>query len=64
MKKNVILALVICIAFVIVITIGLSSSVTQENNQPQTNEKIPAPSVSEGKSIILKLDDSVSTSTP
>jgi len=64
MKKNIILALVIGIAFVLIITVGLSGSVPQENNQPQTSEKIPIPSVPEGKSFTLKLDDSVTTSNP
>lgn len=62
MKKNTKLALIIGVISIIVILVGLVGSVTL-NNQPQTNE-VPIPSVSEGKSFILKLDDSISASTP
>ena len=62
MKKNTKLALIIGVISIIVILVGLVGSATL-NNQPQTNE-VPIPSVSEGKSFILKLDDSISASTP
>lgn len=62
MKKNTKLALIISAISIIAILVGLSGSVTL-NSQPQTSE-VPTPSVPEGKSFVLKLDDSVSASTP
>lgn len=64
MKKNVTLALIIGVVSIIIIVVGLAGSTTPVNNQPQTSEKIPVQSVPEGKSFTLKLDDSVTASTP
>ena len=64
MKKNMKLALIIGVISIIVIIIGLAGSTTPLNNQPQISEEVPIPSVSEGKSFTLKLDDSVSTTSP
>ena len=64
MKKNTKLALIISIISIIVIVVGLAGSASPLNNQPQTSEEVPIPSVPEGKSFTLKLDDSVSASTP
>ena len=64
MKKNTKLALIISIISIIVIVVGLDVSASPLNNQPQTSEEVPIPSVPEGKSFTLKLDDSVSASTP
>ncbi len=65
MKKNITLALIIGIVSIIIIVVGLAESQNPVNNQPQISEKeIPVQSVPEGKSFTLKLDDSVSTSTP
>ena len=66
MKKNMKLALIIgVISIIIIVVVGLVGSITPVNNQPQTSEKeIPVQSVPEGKSFVLKLDDSVSTTSP
>lgn len=64
MKKNITLAVIIGIISIIIIAVGLAVSSDSVNNQPQTSEEIPVQSVPEGKSFTLKLDDSVSTSTP
>lgn len=61
MKKNITLAVIIGIVSIIII-IGLAVSTTPVNNQPQTS--VPVQPEPEGKSFTLKLDDSVSTSTP
>ena len=58
------LALIIGVISIIVIVAGLAGSSAPFNNQPQTSEEIPIPSAPEGKSFILKLDDSVSTTSP
>jgi hypothetical protein len=62
MKKNITLAVIIGIVSIIIIVVGLAVSSDSVNNQPQTS--VPVQPVSEGKSFTLKLDDSVSTSTP
>ena len=64
MKKNMKLALIIGVISIIVIIIGLAGSTAPLNNQPQISEEVPIPSVPEGKSFTLKLDDSVSTTSP
>ena len=64
MKKNITLAVIIGIVSIIIIVVGLTVSSDSVNNQPQTSEKVPVQSIPEGKSFTLKLDDSVSTSTP
>mgnify|MGYP001607509477 CR=1 FL=1 len=64
MKKNIKLALIIGVISIIVIVAGLAGSTAPFNNQPQTSEEVSIPSIPEGKSFTLKLDDSVSTSTP
>jgi hypothetical protein len=64
MKKNVTLALIIAVVSIIIIIVGLAVSTTPVNNQPQTSEEVPVQPAPEGKSFTLKLDDSVSTTSP
>ena len=58
------LALIIGVISIIIIIVGLAGSLDSVNNQPQINEKTPVQSIPKGKSLTLKLDDSVQTTGP